>query len=303
LSEQTEGLYTFKKTFTQATRFVFQYPEPRELDEIRADVYALRNFLTLGVGEPVNVTRLSGARNPLPKDRPALGRQVEIFYQHIENRRVEEARHHHAMVFLLPDIQDRFQEHIVRWFEGATALGRVLDLYFGTLHVEFVYLESRFMNFVQAVEGFHRRRLEHTRYDRKTYSSYRKEILDGLSGEAKAVAERLLTRGNDVSLGTRIEDVLAHLGEPATSIVLAGAARAKLDAAGFAARVAEIRNIYAHNLKRAEPDVRELSTLTFQVRTITEALLLAEVGFEPQVIDEKLRAAERFRLIQAIAAG
>jgi hypothetical protein len=308
LKERTEGLYTFQKTFTQATRFAFEYSEPRDITDVQTDVHTLRNLLTLAVGEAVKVTELVGYRKPLPLEDPPLGRQVEILYRHLENPRARERPDHHGMVFVLEDLGDRFEEHMVRWFERVPELGRVLDLYFSTLNVEFMYLETRFMNFVQAVEGYHRRRLDRTLYDEATFAAHKEAILKHVSGGTRRLAKRALNYANEVGLEDRIKDVLTDLGEPATSIVLAGAAGTKLDAARFANRAAYLRNVYAHNLAEEEPNhgetephPHELAIFTYQLKTLVEALLLSEIGFEPRVIDIKLREANRYRLIRAIA--
>ena len=303
LQEKTEGLYTFEKRFTQATRFVIDYPRPRAVRDVQQHVYTLRNFLTLAVGEAVKVTDLVGFRKPLPTESPPVGRQVEILYQHLENPRAREIPNHHGMVFLLDDLGDRFEEHMVRWFEHTPELGRVLDLYFSTLHLEFMYQETRFMNFAQAVEGYHRRRLNRTLYDEETFASRKEQILENVSGKTRELAKKALRYANEVSLADRIKDVLDYLGEPATSIVLAGAAGTKLDADGFASRAANVRNVYAHNLEGEEPGSRELALLTHQLKSLVEALFLAELGFEPKVIDAKLKAARRYDLIRVIATG
>jgi hypothetical protein len=319
LDSSTEGLYTSAVTLRQATRFEFHYPEPRAVKDIQSQVFSLRNLVTLGVGEAVKVTELRGYRKPLPDENPPIGREAEVLYEHVENPRAREVPNHHSMLFLLSDIDEDFEKHIVRWFEHVPELGRVLDLYFSTLHVEFVYLETRFMNFVQAVEGYHRRRLNRSTYDEDTFNSYRDAILQHVSGKPRELAKKVLKYANEVSLQDRIKDVLSTLSDPGTSIVAAGAmVGTKLDADGFAKRVAYRRNIFAHNLDEGASDVddhdartgwecqphpRELETFTFQLRTLVEALLLHELGFDSRKIDELQREARRYQLIGAIVKG
>lgn len=101
LKESHTGLFTSEKTLTQDTRFEFEFPEPRNLAYVRRQVFMLRNFLSLGVGESVNVTRLIGYRKPLAGADPPIGREVEMLYRHVENVRAKEAASHHDMVFSL----------------------------------------------------------------------------------------------------------------------------------------------------------------------------------------------------------
>jgi hypothetical protein len=296
LEERAHGLYTFEKTLTQATRFVFEFPQPREVESVQTLVFTLRNFLTLAVGEAVKVTQLVGHRKPLPTDELPVGRSVEIIYQHLENPRAREVSNHHDMVFLLPDIAENFEEHMVRWFDRAPELGRVLDLYFSTLHAGFVYLETRFMNFAQAIEGYHRRRLNRLMYDEETFVAQCEAILDNVAGSTRRLAKRALRHANEISLEDRIKDVLQLLGDPATSIVAAG----RTTPGDFAKRAAAIRNVYAHNLQSEEPEHLELVVFAYQLKALVEALLLHEIGFEPRAIDKMLLDAGRYQLIQSM---
>ena len=95
-------------------------------------MYSLRKLLTLAVGEAVKVTELFGYREPVSGEAPPIGRSVEILYQHVDNPSAREIPNHRDMLFVLPDMDERFGEHIVRWFERVPELGRVLDLYFST---------------------------------------------------------------------------------------------------------------------------------------------------------------------------
>jgi ApeA N-terminal domain 1 len=298
LVDDTRGLYPFERTLRQATRFELRYPEARDVVGVQTHIQALRNLLTLGVGQPVKVVDVVAYRKPVPNEEPALGREVEVLYAHTQNASAQELPHHHDMVFLLPDIADHFERHIVRWFDHARELGRVLDLYFSTLDIEFMYLETKFMNFAQAIEGYHRRRLNRTTYDDETFAGYKGAILEPLSGKARELAKRALRYANEVSLESRIKDVIDGLGPPARNIVGA----ANVGTQDFANRAAKIRNVYAHNLDDEEPELRELAVLTFQLNALVEAILLSEVGFDPDVIDAKLRNADRYRRIEALAS-
>ena len=270
LKTDSLGLFASEVKLTQNTRFTFEFPEPREIGRVQTLIFTLRNLLTLAVGESVKVTELVCYRKPLPADELPIGREVEVLYQHLENPSARELPNHHEMVFLLPDIADRFEEHMIRWFDRAPELGRVLDLYFSTHHVEFMYLETRFMNFAQAIEGYHRRRLNRVMYSDETFGAYEATILEGLSGKARKLAKKALGHANEISLEDRIKDVINLLVDPASSIVAAG----KGTAGEFANRAAGIRNIYAHNLQSEEPERLELLVYELQLKALVEALLL-----------------------------
>ena len=169
-----------------------------------------------------------------------------------------------------------------------------MDLYFSTLHISTVYLETRFMNYAQAVEGYHRRRLKRTRYPKDVFERHKATILDDLHGEPRQVAKSGLKWANEISLERRIRDVLAELDEPALRILIAG----RITADHFAKRVASIRNDFAHAFDSPKPDSSELVTLTFQLKALVEALLLHELGFEPRQIGNMLERAKRYHMIR-----
>jgi hypothetical protein len=154
------------------------------------------------------------------------------------------------------------------------------------------------MNYAQAVEGYHRRRLNREQYPADVFEGYRATILKDVSGEPRRLAKKALRHANEISLEQRIKDVVSTLADPAISIVGAG----KMDPAGFASRAAAIRNVYAHNLQGEQPGHHELVVLTYQLKAIVEALLLREIGFDSTEIDRMLREARRYDLIRAVAA-
>jgi hypothetical protein len=78
-----------------------------------------------------------------------------------------------------------------------------------------MYLETRFMNLVQAIEGYHRRRLDRLAYDEQTFEAYRLEILNGLTGRVRKLVKKALRHANEINLEQRISDVLELLDGPA----------------------------------------------------------------------------------------
>ena len=128
LRETHDGLATFRKTFTQATRFQFSFAEPTEFRHVRRKVGVLRDLLTLGVGDPVNVTEIHGyAATPHPESRFPGGREARVYGHWIDNSRAQDAMHHHGMMFLLQDLDENFDGRVRAWFDAVEELGRVID--------------------------------------------------------------------------------------------------------------------------------------------------------------------------------
>jgi len=203
------------------------------------------------------------------------------------------------MAFLLSDVDRRFQHHMRQWFRLRDELRLVLDLYFSTLHVSRGFMQTRFMNYVQAIEGYHRRRLARLMYSDTEFQTHRDTIVASAPTNLRPLAKKALaSHVNEVNLSERIADVLLVLGDAGSSVLTSGQRSGKR----FAMRVAEIRNIYAHVLDEPEPKPGELVTLTYQVKTLVEALLLREVGFSPSNIDGMLRQSGKYELIEIMRA-
>jgi hypothetical protein len=186
-----------------------------------------------------------------------------------------------------------------QWFRLRDELRLVLDLYFSTLHVSRGFMQTRFMNYVQAIEGYHRRRLARLMYPETEFATHRDTIVASAPTNLRPLAKKALaSHVNEVNLAERIADVLLVLEDAGSGVLTSGQRSCKR----FAIRVAEIRNIYAHVLDKPEPKPGELVTLTYQVKTLVEALLLREVGFTPNTIDGMLRQSGKYELIEIMRA-
>ena len=287
-------LFPREKTLRQDTRFELTFREPQELEYVQRLVLALRNLVTLGVAESVTVEKLIGYRTSADPQDPRFSREVELIYAHVENPDAEDAPHHHEMLFTLSDFGGAFRKHVLRWMALTTELGLVLTHYFSTLHISTQYLETDFLNYVQGVEGYHRRRLNRTTYPPKVFEEYSTLILADVTGGPRRLAKRALRWANEVSLEERIRDVVDRAGVAGVEIVRAGGTSAD----EFARTVAGARNDMAHALDKPGPSGLELLRLSYQLKALIEAVLLIELGFSDERAHEMLSHARRFRRIR-----
>jgi len=291
LKETGSGLYAREITLTQDTRFGLTFPEPRDLEYVQQLVFSLRNLVTLGAAQSVNVERLIAFRR---SDDPRLSREVELIYSHVENPDAEDAPNHHEMLFTLQDFDGAFRKHVLRWLKVTDEIGLVLQHYFSTLHIGTQYLETDFLNYVQAVEGYHRRRLNRTTYPPKVFEDFSAKILADLKGKPRRLAKRGLRWANEVSLEDRVRDVVNFAGGAGVEIMSAG----DISVDGFAKRVAAVRNNMAHALGKPPPTGREFIRLTQQLAALIETVLLRELGFSDTQTRRMLENARRFRRIR-----
>lgn len=97
-----------------------------------------------------------------------------------------------------------------RWLDAYPAIRHPLDLYFSTMFAPFMYLESRFLNLVQAAEGYHRARFPGRRgEDPLVHVERLASILGSIDDRMNRawLAERFGNHSNEPSLRQRLSDL------------------------------------------------------------------------------------------------
>lgn len=150
------------------TRFKIEPQRPQvPLTEYREHVHRLRNFLALGIGQPVNPTAFIGEIDDL---------KVNVYFPLHRFSPVSSSTHPSKMNFQFPDIDGQFEEVMRNWYVMAEDLETVLDLYFGTQYNSDMYPFNTFLSLTQALESYHRK----TYHDRYMPPSRYDEMLSDL---------------------------------------------------------------------------------------------------------------------------
>jgi hypothetical protein len=136
------------------------------------------------------VTLSSGASRELP---------VDVLTQPVYWPRTEDERivRPDDMLFTLADITDHFSETIDTWLRISNELDSVCNLFFSVQYRE-SYVEHEFMNAVQAVESYHRRRFKNAS-GRRGVPGRVKRIVESAPTEYQGVAEQLAFGNERVS--------------------------------------------------------------------------------------------------------
>jgi hypothetical protein len=112
----------------------------------------LKNFFSLAVLESTNVLSLEAESSEANSDMP-----IKIFYKSANSKINPKQSSPLNILFGYDDITERFEYTIKKRFENAENLKPVYDLYFSALHSSSMYLDHKFLNFIQALEAYHRR--------------------------------------------------------------------------------------------------------------------------------------------------
>ncbi|NEP77492.1 MAG: hypothetical protein F6K39_04490 [Okeania sp. SIO3B3] len=168
------------------------------------------------------------------------------------------------MLFSLADIKSDFSSTMKRWFDSLEKLDSIFNLFFSIRYKPDMYLDNKFINLVQAVESYHRRRIQK---DKKKQT-----------------------------LQERLEGLLELIPEVTNQLIN--------DKESFSTKIVRTRNDFIHdneikNEKSAKPE--ELPWLTELLSFILQACFLTELGFTPERCHQLLNKNKRYQEVVAKA--
>jgi hypothetical protein len=275
-------------TISQRTWVSVEYLEGRGFGELHGVLHRFRNFLTLGVGKSVEPLALRGVIEADGKP------SVDIYSKPVGVRYTGKKVHPAEMLFTLGDIHGDFGRFLNNWFGKAERLGPVYDLYFATAYGSPAYLDDRFLSLVQGVEAYHRRALGTTELPEEEHERRIEEVLRMTPEAHKDWLRGKLAYSNEPSLRKRLKEILRR--DPGVMEPIFGSS--KKERLGFVGKVVDTRNYLTHydeGKKEAAAVGRELYELTERLKSVLEACLLREVGFEGDHLKEVLSRRRRFR--------
>lgn len=281
-------------TLRQRSGFLIRFEHAMPVEETLDYVYQLRNFVGLGVGQPLAPTAISGfvlppegaAADPVTRVEPRKLR-VDLFYRLARMPAVKE-RHPAQMLFTLPDARERLQDLLAQWFDKQQLLRPVFDLYFAAVYNPHAYLEQRFLTLMQAIETYHRRTSGATELPPDEHARRFEEIVAATPEEYREWLQSKLRHSNELWLQRRLEDVLARCPTVVDKLVRVRS---------FTHRVRDARNYLTHYDPALEARAArgiDLYPLTVQLQALIEMCLLLELGFDCDQIDGFFARARRY---------
>lgn len=284
--------------------------EPWHLDRFFDVLHQLQNFLSFAAGEPAYPLDPLHAV-PAGGDRGDGERRAGVTLYYAGRRRAGRTprpRHGHQMLFGLWDVEDAFETVLQAWFAKADVLSPVHDLYFAAMFGGAFYLQTRFLNFAQAVESYHRRTDMRTYVPKalfKRVASRLRKVFDAddlaLPEEARRAFRDNLAHFNELSLRTRLVEVMDRCGDLSAFLIP--------DREAFLVAAVQTRNYLTHyGRKQAHvaDDAEGLYRLSRQLRYLLEVSLLAELGLPPSTREAIVRRYQPhvyFRRRYALAAA
>lgn len=270
----------------------------------------LRRFLSFGLGTPVHVTRLRAylprdeeAPNTLPVDESPVEILIGGEQPAIEQTTVRAS----GVLYRFTDVEDGFQRLIQDWYATMDLLEPVYQLYFGALLAPEMYLETRFLVFMQALEAFHRRTRSGTFLPDRTADEIRQKLEAVIDRELQKLPDELHTGKkiprreirqafkskvkyiNQYSQRRRLKELIRELG-PVTDKIIP-------DCSTFVDQIVATRNHHTHF---DEPErgqhiipLEQLPLTVSRLGFLIEMHLLRRLNFPEVVIERAIEQRAR----------
>jgi hypothetical protein len=290
----TEGEAPYQAGVSQELYIRLAPPAPLTLEEyLTRYFYHIQNFLTLGVGVPLGVRRVSAAI--IVGDATE---QVELYFNTRAGK--EKVVHRWDMLFTRPELGDDWHIALGRWIERADILGPIYDLFFSTIYGANMYLQHEFLSLTQALESYHRRTSAGTYLMPSIFGDLiaaLESVIDAdsrFSSDIKRTFKDRLKYFNEYSQRKRFRNILRTLGDLASLLVP--------DPNAFVDSVVTTRNYLTHydpEGRDSAANNQDLWRLSEQLRFILEVCLLLELAIERPIITSLINKHQRYLRLQS----
>ncbi len=244
-------------------------------------VLATRDFLTLATDHLVGVRDLS-VRSEAFRLQIAEGRSVQVpvrvwFRSKFRGEQAPVTLAPEQILLPYSELGESFPQVLFRWFRIADELRTVLDLYFGSIYNQEEFLHSKFLSLVQAVEAYHRIRIEPERPVEAEKQAFVASVLAQVRAEERARLKGMLMSSAGPSTADRLKDLVS-----AAALTMGPLLGSDTDL--FVRRVVSTRNQLTHRYETRKDKTLEGRDLVYAAMMLTvllQATLLGELGLAP----------------------
>lgn len=261
--------------------------EPREkisFDEFLNIAYNIQNFLSLAflsVAHPLIVTGIAEENHVPGEEEKNENIVVDIFYESQDGHEKSKILTQYDMLFTLGDLQGQLSTFLKNWFKEAELLKPVYDLYFGSLYNSRMYLQHRFLSFMQAIESYHRRTMNNFELPKEEHKKRISEIVSAVPEAHRNWIENKLVYSNELNLRNRFKELLDIFSDLSRRFIP--------DRDSFIHKVVTTRNYLTHYDEESKKQCLEgieLYRATKKLKILIEICLLKTLGFPSDKIKE-----------------
>ena len=277
-SGQTTGDGIERMNIEQSVWLEVEIVEELELQTLfRQYLSALQNFLTLATTKPNSIIELQ-VFSPLVYIERQNDERIETPIQVLFRQKNSKDLPHKLlipddMLFALEDVFDDFEVVMDNWLNIAQELDSVCNRFFGVQYTPGMSMQNEFLNIVQALESYHRRRMKNEVQPPTEYERRIETILSRVDAQDSDWLKDVLAYSNEPRLEQRLNELLEKVHEVVSPVID--------NTAIFAKKVKNTRHHLTHfdkKLERKAARGAELYWLTRKLSYVLQACLLLEIG-------------------------
>ncbi|MCZ8090108.1 HEPN domain-containing protein [Flavobacterium sp.] len=292
--------FTKELTLSQYTILSFHSEKYFTLEEFMSLLRKFNRFLTTSLQNPVRIERIELYSDQFCKVIFEDYKDIKCInlYQIINSElKFEKRKQESEMLFTYDDIKNDFEKIIKKWFSNYEKFEASFNLVLSQFYISQYYLESLFINTVQAAESFHRKLeigndMPKTQQDNEHNEKLRR-VIESAPEDLKKWIESQIPRPPKHYLGTRLEYLFENFSNEELNVMIGNKEK-------FIKEITKSRQYYTHyntdNTKDALDGV-ELIDLYLRLRLLIICGFLIETGFEKTLLEKliKEKAYNMFR--------
>lgn len=265
------------------------FHKSKTFEELKLYIRKVRDFYTLAIGAPINVPKSVFTKVVNDKKNPNIN--FDYYQKSKYKNSVPTFLQARRMLINYDFIKDFSQDVFTNWFNKYDELKFLMNNYFGSLYNEFKYVEDKFIDFVFSIEVFHRANYEGFDLKNDDYLKIRDRVMDCVQNPSdKQWLESRLKKYTENTLYSRLSHIL-ELYEGSLNELIE-------DNELFLLQVVETRHYHVHSFVKNNEfvvkDVVKLSRITRKLEIIIQAILMVELGFDQDAINERLKKNSPF---------
>ena len=278
---------------TQKTYFTLVSQQERPLEDFISIAHKLTTFLCFAIDKTVCINPITATSNITCRDintgesEPAP--PILLYYASMPYTKEVPQIYQYHMLFRYQEIKENAEQIINNWLQAYDKIEPALNLYFGVTTGGLLYLDAKILALAQGLESYHRRTSDETRMPNSDFESLRQTLKAQCPDEHRKWLSEKLKYGNELSLGQRLQKIIAPLKE----FMGDKSQRAKLIRS-----IVDTRNYLTHydeSLKSRGASGDKLIHLYLKMEAIFQLRILQELGFTQTEIKSVLDKSYRLR--------
>jgi hypothetical protein len=291
--EQSHGAHEFSAK--RPVRIIATFPQPVPFDKTYDEVVKpLQYFLTFACSAPAQLLDLQltvDEQDQVLTDEVTIPTWIKAAHRGWRAPN-DVASPCYQMLLPLRKCSERVEETLANWADvmkmGTNAIDLLASLSLGPP----LYLETRFLLSVQAIEAYARRRFEDTSIEPGAHERRKAMIISGLPDDEELVnwVKELLHWSNEPTLAQRLRRVIEYCSPPAPGLL-------RDDFVKLTVRTRNWLTHYSEELREKAASGEDLYWLTEEVIVLMECLLLRDLGFDGVDVGKLLESTRRAQAV------